>query len=87
MSMFNNVSIPRAPDVVTILWQRNPLQPRSSRTIVNTSVIGSASPCARFLRNGDRYVNARDCLLNNGFQIITNERFSVFGVTVFVRQR
>jgi hypothetical protein len=87
MSMFNNVSIPRAPDVVTILWQRNPLQPRSSRTIVNASVIGSASPCTRFLRNGVRYVNARDCLLNNGFQIITNERFSVFGVTVFVRQR
>jgi hypothetical protein len=87
MTMFNNVSIPRPPDIVTILWERNPLQPNSPRTIFETSVIGSASPCEHFLTAGTRYVNAKDCLLRNGFQIISRQRFNVFGVTVFLRQR
>ncbi|WML44729.1 hypothetical protein [Neobacillus sp. PS3-40] len=85
MSMSNNVSIPRPPDIVTVLWVRNPLQPRSFRTIVDASIVGRATPCTRFLGNGDRFVDARDCLLNNGFQIISRQRFGVFGVTVFVR--
>ncbi|XJZ28915.1 hypothetical protein ACF5W4_09060 [Bacillota bacterium Lsc_1132] len=85
-SSSSHVSIPRPPDVVTILWSRNPLRPRSFRTIVDAAVIGSADPCRRFLRSGQRYVDARDCLLQNGFRLVSQQRFSVFGVAVFVRQ-
>ncbi|MGG5254251.1 hypothetical protein ACQYAD_12215 [Neobacillus sp. SM06] len=84
----SHVSIPRSPDVVTILWSRNPLRPRSFRTIVDATVIGSASPCNRFLRSGQHYVDARDCLLANGFRLVSQQRVgSVYGVAVFVRQR
>ena len=80
-----NVSIPRPPDVVTILWQRNPLDRRAPRTIVEATVIGSARPCQQLLQNGKRYRTAAECLLDNGFKQITNERLGVFGIAVFVR--
>lgn len=81
----SNVSIPRPPDVVTILWARNPLRPRSFRTVVDASVIGNADPCRRFLRSGMRYVDARNCLLRNGFRLTSEQRSNVFGVSVFQR--
>lgn len=74
------------PDVVTILWQRNPLSLTSPRTIVEATVIGSANPCIRDLRNGKRYVCAEDCLLANGFEKIFEERLGLFGLAVFVRE-
>ncbi|NRD79169.1 hypothetical protein HPT25_17565 [Bacillus sp. BRMEA1] len=83
--MANDVSIPRPPDVVTILWERNPLDRQAPRTIVEASVIGSADGCSRFLRTGRRYTSARNCLLDNGFEQILSESFGVFGVSVFVR--
>jgi hypothetical protein len=47
-----NVSIPRPPDVVTILWERNPLDRQAPRTVVEATVIGSAKPCGRLLAQG-----------------------------------
>jgi hypothetical protein len=82
----SNVSIPRPPDVVTILWQRNPLDRRAPRTIVEATIIGNAEPCQRFLQTGKRYRKAANCLLNNGFEQVTNERLGVFGIAVFVRE-
>jgi hypothetical protein len=82
-----NVSIPKSPDVVTVLWSRNPLQQRAPRTIVDSAVIGSADPCNRSLRNGQKFVCAEDCLLDNGFKKVFEEKLgSVFGLAVFVRQ-
>ncbi|HYK71534.1 MAG TPA: hypothetical protein VEV44_00165 [Pseudoneobacillus sp.] len=81
----SNVSIPRPPDVVTILWQRNPLQPLSPRTVVQAAVIGNADPCSSFLRNGQRYACAKECLLENDFTKVFEERFGVFGLSVFVK--
>ncbi|MGE7603481.1 hypothetical protein ACQKL5_13485 [Peribacillus sp. NPDC097675] len=81
--MSNSVSIPRPPDVVTILWERNPLKPQSSRRIVEASVIGSAEPCK--LSTGRCYRKAVNCLLDNGFVRVTNTHYDVFGVAVFVR--
>jgi hypothetical protein len=82
-----NVWIPRSPDVVTVLWNRNPLQHRAPRTIVDSAVIGSADPCNRTLRNGQKFVCAEDCLLDNGFEKVFEEKLgSVFGLAVFVRQ-
>ncbi|MGZ4159387.1 MAG: hypothetical protein ACXVNF_01115 [Neobacillus sp.] len=81
----SNVSIPRPPDVVTILWQRNPLNPESPRTIIQSNVIGSSHPCERLLEPGDLFVRARDCLLANGFRRVFQERFGVFGISVFLR--
>jgi hypothetical protein len=82
-----NLFIPRPPDVVTILWSKNPLQPRSPRTIVDANVFGNAAPCNRFLQPGKRYLHAKDCLLENGFKRVFEERLgSVFGLSVFVRQ-
>ncbi|WP_442597906.1 hypothetical protein [Neobacillus sp. D3-1R] len=82
----SNVSIPRPPDVVTILWQRNPLHPHSPRTIVEATVIGSADPCNRFLRTGEIYACAKECLLENDFTKVFEERLGVFGLSVFVRE-
>ncbi|KZZ82683.1 hypothetical protein [Bacillus sp. SJS] len=81
-----SVSIPKPPDSVTILWQRNPLDRRAPRTIVEASVIGSAKPCQRLLQNGMRYRDAAECLRSNGFEQITSERLGVFGLAVFVRE-
>ncbi|WP_257351497.1 hypothetical protein [Pseudalkalibacillus decolorationis] len=80
----SNVSIPRPPDVVTILWERNPLNPRSPRTIVEATVIGSSEPCKRFLKSGQSFVRAEECLLDNGFKKVDEERLGVFGVSLFV---
>ncbi|WLD94419.1 hypothetical protein [Alkalihalobacillus sp. AL-G] len=82
--MSNNVSIPRPPDVVTILWERNPLNQRAPRTIVEATVIGSAAPCNRFLGSGESLARAENCLLDNGFKRISEDRLGVFGVSVFV---
>ncbi|MFC0272628.1 hypothetical protein ACFFIX_14425 [Metabacillus herbersteinensis] len=82
----SNVSIPRPPDVVTILWERNPLKRRAPRTIVEATVIGNADPCDRFLENGEQLVCAEDCLLDNGFKKVFEERLGVFGLSVFVRE-
>lgn len=81
----NNVSIPRPPNVVTILWQRNPLRPRSPRTIVSSSVIGVAAPCQNFLQSGQRFRNAEECLLTNGFVLIFEKRFGVFGLSQYLK--
>lgn len=83
--MADNVMIPRPPDVVTILWETNPLDRQAPRTIVEASVFGSANPCGRFLQPGDQFRRARQCLLSNGFQEVSSERFDVFGVSLFVR--
>jgi hypothetical protein len=86
-SQNQNVSIPRPPDVVTVLWVRNPLQPRSPRTIVDSAVIGSADPCNRTLRSGQLFVCAEDCLLDCGFEKVFEEKIgSVFGLSIFVRE-
>lgn len=82
----NNVSIPNPPDVVTILWVRNPLRPGSPRTIVEATVIGEAGLCNRFLQTNRRLRRAEECLLGIGFERISEERLGVFGVSVFVRQ-
>ncbi|MEE3897155.1 hypothetical protein [Priestia megaterium] len=81
-----DVSIPQPPDIVTILWQRNPLVIRAPRTIVKTTIIGSARPCQRLLQTGDSYRMAVKCLLDNGFEQVFSERLGVFGVSVFVRE-
>jgi hypothetical protein len=82
----DNVSIPRPPDMVTILWERNPLDRQAPRNIVEATVIGSANPCERLSAQGQRYRTAAHCLLDNGFEQITAERLEVFGVAVFVRE-
>lgn len=81
--MSDSVFIPRPPDVVTILWERNPLRPQSSRTIVEATVIGSADSCK--LSTGKCYRKAVNCLLSNDFVRVSNTRLGVFGVSVFVR--
>jgi hypothetical protein len=83
----SRVSVPRQPDVVTILSQRNPLRRRSPRTIVEASVIGSAKPCKRFLRDNERFSCAEECLLDNGFKKVSEENLGgVYKVSVFVRE-
>lgn len=82
--MSNSVSIPRPPDVVTILWVRNPLKPGSSRRIAEATVIGSAEPCN--LSTGKCYGKAVNCLLENDFVKVSNNDYGVFGVAVFVRE-
>ncbi|CRK83524.1 hypothetical protein [Neobacillus massiliamazoniensis] len=81
----SNVSIPRPPDVVLIVWARNPLSPTSSRRIVETAVNGSARPCNSLLVPDNRYTRARDCLFENGFEQVFQGRRGVFGISVFVR--
>ena len=81
--MSDSVSIPRPPDVVTILWERNPLRPQSSRRIVEATVIGSADSCK--LSTGTCYRKAVNCLLSNDFVRVSNTRLGVFGISVFVR--
>lgn len=83
--MADNVLIPRPPDVVTILWERNPLDRQAPRTIVEASVIGSARGCRSRLQPGRSYRRARRCLLANGFRQVSSEHLGVFGVSVFVR--
>ncbi len=80
-----NVFIPRAPDVVTILWERNPLHSRPVRTIVDSSIIGNANPCTRNLRNGQRLMDASDCLEANGVRLISQRSTGVFGISIFLR--
>jgi hypothetical protein len=80
------VSIPQPPDIVTILWQRNPLDIQAPRTIVEATIIGSARPCQRLLQTGDSYRIAVKCLLDNGFEQVFSERLGAFGVSVFVRE-
>jgi hypothetical protein len=56
------MSLERNPDVVTIRF----LDDR----ITGFGVIGSASPCDRFLVDGARVGTGLRCLLKNGFRII-----------------
>ena len=59
-----DVSIPQPPDIVTILWQRNPLDLQAPRTIVEATIIGSARPCRRLLQtNYCRF--GRQCYYNH----------------------
>lgn len=81
--MSNSINIPRPPDVVTILWQRNPLRPLEPRTIVQATVIGSADPCK--LKEGRQLRQAVTCLLANRFLLVFNLDLGVFGISVFVR--
>jgi hypothetical protein len=82
----SNVSIPREPDVVTILWQCNPLRPGSAATILEAQIVGRAIPCTRFLRQHQSLCSAKDCLLDKGFKEVFEEDFGVFGISVFVRE-
>ena len=82
--MSDSVFIPRPPDVVTILWERNPLRPHSSRTIVEATVIGNADSCK--LSTGKSYRKAVNCLLSNDFVRVSNTCLGVFGVSVYVRK-
>lgn len=74
------------PDVVTVMWQNNPLRNTSPGIIVDVNIIGSADPCSNVLRRGRRFRVAEDCLLENGFLVEYEERFGVFGVTLFIRK-
>ncbi|MFZ3591210.1 hypothetical protein ACOI1C_18690 [Bacillus sp. DJP31] len=80
------VSIPRQPDVVTILSVRNPLRRRAARRIVEATVIGNARPCGRFLRENERLSLAKKCLLDNGFEKVFEEKSGVYKVSVFIRE-
>lgn len=73
------------PDIVFIIWRRNPNNPGASRRIVQATVFGSANPCANCLDENDRFSRAQRCLLNSGFMRQFQERFGDFGVSVFVR--
>ncbi|OIK09912.1 hypothetical protein [Bacillus sp. MUM 13] len=77
---------PRQPDVVTILWQRNPLRPLQPRTIVDATIIGSAKPCRNDLDEGSRLRDAVACLLRNGFLMVSSTDLGIFGASVFIRQ-
>lgn len=71
------------PDFVFIFWQVQ--EPNATRRIVEATIIGSAHPCERFLEANDRLSRARDCLLENGFRRVFQERLDDFGVSVFIR--
>lgn len=78
-----SVTIPRPPDVVTILWQRNPLMLLTPPTIVKAAVIGSANSCN--LKPGDPLIPAAICLLTNRFVLVSNIDLGIFGISEFVR--
>lgn len=82
----SNFSINRPPDVVTVMWQRNPLRDNSPRMIVEANVIGSVDPCENLLRRGRRLSSAEECLLDNGFRVKYENRYGVFGITLYVRK-
>ncbi|SFC64794.1 hypothetical protein SAMN05443252_10560 [Bacillus sp. OV322] len=85
--MSNCQNTPREPDVVTILWQRNPLRLLEPRTIVEATIIGSANPCRNDLDEGSRLRDAVACLLRSGFLLVSSTDLGIFGVSVFIRQR
>lgn len=74
--LINDPTVPRPIDVVTIRTEThsesNPLLRR--RTINGYNVIGSASPCDRFLVNGERVAPALRCLRRNGFKLVCERR-------------
>lgn len=82
----SNFSINRPPDVVTVMWQKNPLRDHSPRMIVETNVIGSVDPCESLLRRGRRLSSAEECLLDNGFKVKYENHYGVFGITLFIRK-
>lgn len=69
-----NVRIPRQPDLVLVTWVRNPLAPRSARTITAIRVIGSARPCRTLLVPNAQLIPALRCLKQNGFVIVISRR-------------
>ena len=78
--------IPKQPDIVFVFWEKNPLRPESLRRIQKVSIVGTASPCARFLIPGKALFRARRCLLQNGFVIVCQRRTTgVSGFIVFER--
>lgn len=78
--------ITRIPNVVTIIWQRNPLDRHAKQTIASVCITGFFKPCHFLLQEGKRYKDAVECLESKGFEQITNERFGTFGVAVFVNK-
>lgn len=82
----SNFSINRPPDVITVLWQRNPLIDRGPRIIITGTVIGSAEPCPNLLSRGERYRRAAECLIDNGFTVEYEESFDSIGVSVLIRE-
>ncbi|MFC0189533.1 hypothetical protein ACFFJY_14610 [Fictibacillus aquaticus] len=66
--MSKDERIPRPPDAVTIVYERNPFT--QQQQIINSCVIGSAPPCK--LQSGSDAYSAGHCLLNNGFKLICN---------------
>ncbi|RSK26609.1 hypothetical protein EJF36_06915 [Bacillus sp. HMF5848] len=76
-----NLRIPRPPDVVTIVFERNPFT--GVLEIVGATVIGSARPCQRLLDEGDSVKRAANCLLKNGFEL----EFKSRDILLFRRDR
>ncbi|MCI1590024.1 MULTISPECIES: hypothetical protein [Heyndrickxia] len=80
-----NDMIPKPPDVVTIVSERNPLNPKSPRTIVEVTIIGEAGKCERFLRSSEPYQTAAKGLIRSGFDKICEQNSDIYGVTIFSR--
>ncbi len=72
----SDVQLTRQPDLVLIVWTRNPLNPGSSSRIVSTAVIGSAQPCKSLLKPGERLSNALNCLIRNDFFVVVQRNTS-----------
>ncbi|MFC7370311.1 hypothetical protein ACFQPF_01285 [Fictibacillus iocasae] len=66
--MSKNERIPRPPDAVTIVYERNPFTQQLQ--IISACVIGNAPPC--HLKSGSDVNAAGHCMLNNGFKLICN---------------
>lgn len=81
-----NARVTRMPNVVTIIWKRNPLDRQAKQTIASVSITGFFKPCHSALQEGKRYKDAVECLVTKGFEQITNERFGTFGISVFVHK-
>ncbi|MGD6854501.1 hypothetical protein [Bacillus infantis] len=77
-------SLPSLPTVVTVCWFRNPLSPVSLRRISQATVLGNdAEACLETLETGALYGPASECLLANGFQLVTLLDFGIYGFSVF----
>ncbi|MCA1042429.1 hypothetical protein LCM00_23335 [Bacillus infantis] len=79
--------MPSLPTVVTICWFRNLLNPSSPKRISQATVLGNdADDCQDKLETGDLFSPAADCLLDNGFQLVTKMDFGFSGFSVFTKK-
>lgn len=81
----SNVSLPRFPDLVLVSFAKNPLHPNSRFKVVDACVIGSAKPCNHFLKEGELFHCAKECLLKNGFTVVSRSSTGVSGYELFER--